>query len=124
MLLRRLLSYWRSARKETVLGGIDLVLGTAVDRLQPWRVKWLVDHVFGNRPAPEWVRHFWPPFASATAAGGVAWVCISILVLALMHRLAALVGQFFLLRAGARLVQQLRCHACEQLHRLSLAFHD
>jgi len=34
------------------------------------------------------------------------------------------VSQLFLLRAGARLVQQLRCHACEQLHRLSLAFHD
>jgi ABC-type multidrug transport system fused ATPase/permease subunit len=33
-------------------------------------------------------------------------------------------GHFFLLRAGAAIVQQLRCHACDQLHRLSLSYHD
>jgi len=123
-MLLRLLSYWRNARKEIVLGGTILVFSALLELLQPWPVKWLVDHVFGKRPLAGWVHYFWPPFASANAAGGVTWVCICILVLALTHRLATLVGQFFLLRAGARLVQQLRCHACEQLHRLSLAFHD
>jgi ABC-type multidrug transport system fused ATPase/permease subunit len=35
-----------------------------------------------------------------------------------------MLGHFFLVRAGARIVQELRCRACEHLHRLSLAFHD
>ncbi len=124
MLLSRLLPYWRTAKKETFLGGGILIVSALVELLQPWPVKWLVDHVFGNRPVAPWVHYFWPSFATANAAGGVTWVCISILVLALANRLATQVGQLFLLRAGARLVQQLRCRACEQLHRLSLAFHD
>ena len=124
--MRRLfsLSYWRNARKETVLGGGALVFAALVELLQPWPVKWLVDYVFGSRPMPQWLKSFWPSFATGSVGGGIALVGISILVLALVYRLATLVGQFSLLRAGARIVQQLRCDACEQLHRLSLAFHD
>ena len=124
MVARRLLSYAQPARKEILVGGLLLVFAALVDLLQPWPVKWLVDYVFGGRPAPEWLKSLLPSFASGNLSTAVAWVCASILLLAVVHRVGTLVSQFFLLRAGARIVQQLRCSACEQLHRLSLAFHD
>lgn len=122
--MRRLFTYWHSAKQELLLGSCILLLATAVDLLQPWPIKWLVDYVFAGRPAPAWLKSFLPSLASGNVAAGIATVCISILVLALLHRLGSLISNFFLLRGGARIVQQLRCAACEQLHRLSLAFHD
>lgn len=123
-MLRRLASYWRPARRETLVGGVILVLSAAVDLLQPWPIKWLVDYVFGQRPAPAWLNSLWPAFGARDIAGGITAVCVSILVLAVVYRLGITVGHFFLIRAGARIVQQLRCHACDHLHRLSLAYHD
>jgi ATP-binding cassette subfamily B protein len=123
-MLRRLLSYWRSARRETLIGAGFLVVATAVDLLQPWPIKWLVDYVFGTQTPPGWLASLWPAIGARETAGGIAAVCFSILGLALAHRLASMAGHFCLLRVGARVVQQLRCHACDQLHRLSLAYHD
>lgn len=123
-MVRRLTAYWKTARNETLAGAFILILVTAVDLLQPWPVKWLVDYVFGNQPAPAWLVSLWPAFGARDMAGGITAVCLSILVLALVHRLGIMGGNFFLLRAGGRIVQQLRCHTFDQLHRLSVAYHD
>lgn len=124
LMLRRLLPYWKKARMETAAGGSLLVFSALVDLLQPWPIKWLVDYVFGNQPAPQWLTSIWPVFATDNLAGGITAVCISILILAILHRAGITVGHFLLVRAGVRVVQQLRCHVCEHLHRLSLAYHD
>jgi ABC-type multidrug transport system fused ATPase/permease subunit len=123
-MVRRLASYWRTARTETFAGGAILILAAAVDLLQPWPIKWLVDYVFGNHSPPRWLSSIWPVLDTPDVAGGITAVCVSILVLALVYRLGITVGHFFLIRVGARVVQQLRCHACDHLHRLSLAYHD
>lgn len=124
LMLRRLFSYWQTAKKETVIGGFLLVSATFVDLMQPWPIKWLVDYVFGNHVAPGWLTAIWPVLATKNTAGGITAICISILALAVTYRVGITIGHFFLLRAGARVVQQLRCHACEHLHALSLAYHD
>ena len=120
MLLRRLFSYWPTARKQIFLGGGLLVFAALIELLQPWPIKWLVDYVFGGRPVADWLTSLWPP----SAAGQIGFVCAAILVFAVVYRIGLALGHFFLMRAGARIVQQLRCDAYEQLHRLSLAFHD
>jgi ATP-binding cassette subfamily B protein/subfamily B ATP-binding cassette protein MsbA len=114
--MHRLLKY--CPKTELGIGAGVLLLATFVDLLQPWPLKCLVDFVFGNKQPPAWLG--W--LSSDTT--GIAAVCASILVLALLHRAGTLVSQFLLIRAGARIAQQLRCEACEQLHRLSLAYHD
>jgi ABC-type multidrug transport system fused ATPase/permease subunit len=123
-MLRRLTTYWLAARAEALGGIAILLLATAVDLLQPWPIKWLVDYVFGSHPAPAWLSSLSPALGSRNLQGGIAAVCITILSLAVLHRAASMAGHFFLLRAGARIVQRLRCHACDQLHRLSLSYHD
>lgn len=123
-MLARLATYWRTAKGETAAGAGILVASALVDLLQPWPIKWLVDYVFGNQNAPGWLVSIWPVLGADNVAGGITAVCISILVLAVLYRCGITVGHFFLVRAGARVVQRLRCHACEHLHRLSVAYHD
>lgn len=123
-MFRRLLPYSRSAGKQTAIGAAVLGVSTLIDLLQPWPIKWLVDYVFGNQTPPAWLSSLWPSLGVKDVAGGIFSVCLSILVLAVLFRLGITIGHFFLIRAGARLVQQLRCHACEHLHRLSFGYHD
>ena len=101
-----------------------LILAAGVELLQPWPIKWLVDYVFGAQAPPRWLEKILPALASPEAARGITVVCLSILVLALLHRFISAFGHFFLMQAGARLVQEIRCHASAQVHRLSLAYHD
>jgi len=123
-MLWRLASYWGSAKGEIAAGGAVLIVAAFVDLLQPWPIKWLVDYVFGQQTAPAWLTSIWPVLGTKNSAGGIAAVCLSILVLAVVYRFGITIGHFFLVRAGARVVQQLRVHACEHLHRLSVAYHD
>jgi ATP-binding cassette subfamily B protein len=124
LMLRKLIPYWRGAGKETAIGGALLIVGAFVDLLQPWPIKWLVDYVFGTHTPPAWLANLWPSLTRGATPQGIAAVCVSILVLAILHRGAITLGHFFLIRVGARIVQQLRCAACDHLHRLSIAFHD
>jgi ATP-binding cassette subfamily B protein len=124
LMLWRLASYWGSAKGEIAAGGAVLIVAAFVDLLQPWPIKWLVDYVFGQQTAPAWLTSIWPVLGTKNSAGGIAAVCLSILVLAVVYRFGITIGHFFLVRAGARVVQQLRVHACEHLHRLSVAYHD
>jgi ABC-type multidrug transport system fused ATPase/permease subunit len=124
LMFRRLLPYWPSAYKETIAGGLLLVFGSCVDLLQPWPVKWLVDYVLGNQTPPFWMMKTLPAIGNGDAAAGITAVCLSILILALLYRAAITVGHFYLIQVGARVVQQLRCAACDRLHRLSIAYHD
>jgi ATP-binding cassette, subfamily B, bacterial len=124
LMLSRLAAYWRAAKGETVTGAALLVLAASVELLQPWPIKWLVDYVFGTQPTPHWLANIWPVLGTDNLAGGITAVCTSILLLAILYRCGLTIGHFFLVRAGARVVQRLRCHACEHLHRLSVAYHD
>lgn len=120
----RLSAYRRPAGRDAACGALLLLTASAFELLQPWPIKGLVDYVFGNRPPPDWLAQFWPPFARHDASGEVLGVCLAILLLAVLHRLAATASQFLLVRAGWSIVHQLRCDVSDHVHRLSLAYHD
>ena len=54
-MVRRVFSYWAAARMDCLIGAVLLVISTGIELVQPWPVKWLVDYVFGNLPAPRWL---------------------------------------------------------------------
>ncbi|MDB5293890.1 MAG: transporter related [Phycisphaerales bacterium] len=123
-MLKRLYSYWRPARGDTAAGMALLLIAGALELLQPWPVKWLVDCVFGSQPMPHWLRTLWPAVAHGDRATGIAGVCFAIVLLATAYKLAHLLSQTLLIRAGLKMVRNLRVHVCDHLHRLPLAFHD
>src|SRR5690349_15567559 len=99
-MFRRLWPYFRSNRSEAAGGICLLVIASAMELLTPWPIKWLVDHTFGGKPAPAWLEQAWPAFATHDVPKSILAVCLSILILAVVHRLAGVCSQFLLIRAG------------------------
>ena len=124
MILRRLVPYWRKAWADTAIGTLLLALTAGLELLQPWPIKWLVDYVFGGHQAPGWLQQVIPAFSGEGTTGKVIGICLVIVLLGLAHRGAYLVSQYVSIRAGARIVKELRCRACDHVHRLSLSYHD
>jgi len=122
--LRRLIPYWRDAWLDTAIGVALLLLAAAIELLQPWPLKLLVDSVLGSRPVPMWLAHLWPAFRTGNKTGMIAGLCGAILIQALAYRLTFLGSQYLLIRVGARMVRQLRVEVCDHLHRLSMTYHD
>src|SRR5215468_4015543 len=123
-MIQRLYPFWKSARTETFTA--LLVAGSAVglELLQPWPVKWLVDHILGNRPPSAWVSRLLQIFGPPKGPGPVLVICLAIVLLALMLKAAHVLSNLLIIRAGEKLVFELRCAAFDQLNRLSLAYHD
>jgi ATP-binding cassette subfamily B protein len=123
-MLRRLYPYWRPTRRDTLGGMALLLLAGALELLQPWPIKWLVDYVFGGRPAPPSLARLGFVPGGAGPGRAIAWVCASILILGVAHKVAQMFSQFLLIRAGLGLVRNLRLDVSDHLHRLSLRYHD
>ena len=100
------------------LGIALLLLAGVLELLLPWPIKWLVDYVFGGRPAPPMLSRL--GFA-VDAPRSVVWRRQS---RTRAHKAAQMISQFLLIRAGLRLVRYLRTHVSDHLHRLSLRYHD
>ena len=123
-MLKRLIPYWRPALVPTVAGMLLLAVAAALEIMQPWPIKWLVDTVLGGAAPPAWLAAWWPQFGRANISESLVAVCVAIVTLAVLHRGVLTASQFLLIWAGSRLVQELRCAACDHLHRLSLRYHD
>jgi len=123
-MFKRLLKYARPAAGAMASGMLLLMVAALFEVLQPWPLKWLVDIVLGGAAAPEWLARIWPDFGPKSATASLAAICLAIVGLAVCHRVVLTASQFLLIRAGGKIVEELRCRACDHLHRLSLRYHD
>jgi ATP-binding cassette subfamily B protein/subfamily B ATP-binding cassette protein MsbA len=123
-MIRKLHPYLRAAAPATVTGFALLVVSSLLELLQPWPVKWLVDYTLGRHPLPPVLQHWLPSLGSSQIMDGALTVCAMILVLTVLNKTANVISNLLLLRAGERIVFELRCKAFDQLQRLSLAYHD
>jgi ATP-binding cassette, subfamily B, bacterial len=122
-MIRRLLPYWKPGRAETFAGLGLATFAVIVELLQPWPIKWLVDYILGQHSAPDALKRWLWAFGN-TPRSAVLVVVITIVLLAAAHKLAQLASNLLVIRAGGKLVFELRCRAFDQLNRLSLAYHD
>jgi ATP-binding cassette subfamily B protein len=123
-MLRCLLPYWRPAWVETLSGAALLAVVAGLELLQPWPLKWLVDYVFGSRQPPQTLATIWPAFVTREFSGMLFAICTTTLLIAFAHRILQLISHSLLVRAGARVVKQLRSSASDHVHRLGLDYHD
>jgi ABC-type multidrug transport system fused ATPase/permease subunit len=123
-MLKRLIPYFRPARRDAIAGALLLALAAGAELLGPWPIKWLVDHVFDKQPLPSWMTATWNGAAEASLSTKLLAVCGTIVIIAIIHRLLTLLAHYLLIRAGTKLVLELRRQACNHIHGLSLAYHD
>src|SRR5688500_16548926 len=123
MMIRRLYPFWKTSRLETGAGLSLAAFAVGVELLQPWPIKWLVDYVLNEHPTPASLLR-WFSMIGSTPQAAVGMIAITVVLLALAQKGAQLVSNLLLIRAGGKLVFELRCRAFDQLHRLSLAYHD
>src|SRR5258708_7866180 len=110
-MIRRLYSFSKSGRTETLTGLAVPAAAVGLELLQPWPIKWLVDHVLGNRPPSARVSAWLQIFGSKHAAGPILVICLAIVLLALTLKAAHVVSNLLMIRAGEKLVFELRCAA-------------
>jgi len=95
-----------------------------VELLQPWPIKWLVDYVLGSHAPPAWLHRWLYVMEPGEKTAAVLIVCVTIVLLALVQKTSQVLSSLLLIRAGEKLVCEIRCRVFDQLHRLSLAYHD
>jgi ABC-type multidrug transport system fused ATPase/permease subunit len=107
-MLKKLWQFASAARVEITAGLVLLILSGGFELLQPWPVKWLVDHVLGHHP-PSHLLGQWLPSLGSTPAAGALTVCGCVLLFACAHRATQFLSNLFLLRAGEQIVFQIFC---------------
>ena len=121
---RRVLSHLATAPGDIGRGGVIMVIAIGMELMIPWPVKWLIDCVLGEQPFPGWLAAAWEALEFSGPlqyAGGLALITV---LVALGHKGLQALSQHFLIRAGNRMVLQLRRDLIQHLFRLSLKFHD
>ncbi len=121
---RRVLSY--AAPQWLTLGGILIlsILVSSLAVLQPWPLKFLVDHGLGDQPLPQWIGAAFD--AHGIEPGRLLLVLIAALAGLVVFAIHAALDAALIVawsKAGQRMVYGLAGDLFLQLQRLSLTFH-
>jgi ATP-binding cassette, subfamily B, bacterial len=102
--------------KSMVLGVAAAVASAALDLLQPWPLKVVVDYVVGSKTAPQWLpedKFFVLNIAAA-----------SIVAIAVLGAIASYVENVLTTSVGQWVTHNLRTTLYDHVQRLSLTYHD
>ena len=101
-----------------------LLIAAVLELALPWPIKWLVDSVFGPQGLPAFIAWL-PGFeAGASKSQAIVTVALLIVVLGVGHKGLTMLSQLWLIRAGNRMVKNLRLRTLEHLYQLPLSYHD
>ncbi len=110
------------AQRKDALAGLALtLLSIGASLLQPWlSMKVIVDSILvGTSSIPRWAGAF-----GGGKPGALLVVCLALLLLFVARGGLSAWGTMYLVRAGVRMTQELRCRVYEHLQKLGLVFHD
>src|SRR5262245_53118706 len=109
---RLLAPYW----KPLSLGLLAAVASAAIDLLQPWPLKIVIDYVVGTKSMPQWLPQ--DKFAVLNIAA------LSLIGIALAGALASYVESVLTTSVGQWVTHDLRTMLYDHVQRLSLSYHD
>jgi len=116
-IIHRILPYLRAQRRTVIWAFAQVLLVTVCELLKPWPLKVIIDSVLGGEPLPWGLASGWSPSAVLLAA------CAALVVLYAVVGALTVLNNYTTIRAGQRMVNDLRSDLYAHLHRLSLAFH-
>ena len=120
----RLLGYLRPYPRDLIVIVSTLVLMIALEVLQPWPMKIMVDQVLGQQPVPNSLREVLNASPGPSGVQGLLlWVCTGTVLLFAASTLMAMVHTRASVRLGQRTVYALGAELFLHLQRLSLRFH-
>jgi ATP-binding cassette subfamily B protein len=122
---RRLLAYAAPHRRAFLIIGLLTLLSSALAALQPWPVKFLVDHVLGSEPAPAAVQSIFRTLnLSPTPSALLIGIVLAGLVLFALNSVVELLVTRGWTARGRRMVFDVAEDLFARLQRRSLLFHS
>jgi ATP-binding cassette subfamily B protein/subfamily B ATP-binding cassette protein MsbA len=109
----------RAQRRDALAGLALSLLGIGASLLQPWPLKIIVDSILGSTPLPSWLVGLGDNKLVALSV-----VCAGLMVIHTLRGGFSAWGTTYLVRAGLRMMQELRARLYEHLQKLGLVFHD
>ena len=122
-ILWRFRSVLRPYRGILALGGLLVLVVSALELALPWPLKIVVDNVLPRRPVGGLVGEIVGPLAGSTY-GLLAACALALVALAGLAAVGSYLSSLLLQGVGERMVADLRAEIFAHLQRLSLSFHD
>ena len=122
-ILWRFRSVLRPYRGILALGGLLVLVVSALELALPWPLKVVVDDVLPRRPVDGLVGELVGPLAGSTY-GLLAACALALVALAGLAAVGSYLSSLLLQGVGERMVADLRAEIFAHLQRLSLSFHD
>jgi ATP-binding cassette subfamily B protein/subfamily B ATP-binding cassette protein MsbA len=121
----RLLRYLAPHRAGVTTVLFTMLAGIALEVLQPWPTKVLVDQVLSKKPVPEPVRSAFLALPGPHSVDQLLfWVALSTVAIFLLGTLMAMVNTLAIVTVGQRMTYELGADIFLHLQRLSLLFHS
>ncbi|HJT64804.1 MAG TPA: ABC transporter ATP-binding protein [Pyrinomonadaceae bacterium] len=101
------------------------VLGeTATDLLDPWPLKIVFDHIFGNKKIPPWLSGILASTFGVDKTGVLHFAVAAVIVIAFLGAVSAYAEKYLTTSVGQWVMHDLRRALYHHIQRLSLAYHD
>ena len=101
------------------------VLGeTATDLLDPWPLKIVFDHIFGNKKMPHWLAGLLGSSFGTDKTGILHFAVAAVIVIAFIGAISSYAEKYLTTSVGQWVMHDLRRALYHHIQRLSLAYHD
>jgi subfamily B ATP-binding cassette protein MsbA len=101
------------------------VLGeTATDLLDPWPLKIVFDHIFGNKKMPHWLAGLLGSSFGADKTGILHFAVAAVIAIAFIGAISSYAEKYLTTSVGQWVMHDLRRALYHHIQRLSLAYHD
>ncbi len=97
---------------------IQVFMISGLELLKPWPLKFIIDHVLGDNPRPQWA----VDISSTTSL--LLLACTGMILIYIVLGAITLLNNYTTIRIGQNMVNDLRRDLYSHLQRLSLAFHS
>ena len=117
----RLARYGRPYWRTLTIVVLFMLAGVAMEALQPWPLKLIVDNVLTGEPLPSTIAWLASLPGADTQAGLLAWLALATVLIYLVSRSADLVSGYLQVGVGNRMAYDLGAELLDHLQRLSLS---